>query len=472
MKNNITLIVVLAYMILLLGISWYATKLMKSKDSSNFLFAGSRLPSYLVAVMVAGVAVGGASTIGVAEKAYASGMAASWYNAAWAFAAIFYGFFMAKKVRRTKWKTVNQMFGAVYGNKFMTVSVIVQVITIFVINAMQIVAGGAILSSLLPQYFTYVRGMAASTVVFTAITYIGGLWAASLSNLINVIVIYIGIILGTFSAIKNFGGLDAVTAALPKGPDYMSFTSGIALPVIIGWFITMFMNAMPHTAVTQSVVSARTPKDAKRGIITAGILMVPVGVLAALFGVVGLAQFPNLESAAMALPKVAMTLNPWIAGITLAGLWAADVSTATGFIMGGSLMITKDIIVKYFKKDMDDVKQLKLARIIVIGVALLGFLSALQVKSILDVMMKALTLFTPFTVILLATFLFPRFAKKSTPWWVFIPGFISFIVTTFLVPGLAVMGEPVYTTLLVSAAGLVLSNIVDKTPADTQKLYE
>ena len=42
----------------------------------------------VVASLLAGLAVGGASTIGVAERAYLVGLSAGWYNAAWAFGAV------------------------------------------------------------------------------------------------------------------------------------------------------------------------------------------------------------------------------------------------------------------------------------------------------------------------------------------------------------------------------------------------
>lgn len=55
--------------------------------------------------------------------------------------------------------------------------------------------------------------------------------------------------------------------------------------------------------------------------------MLPVGFLSALLGVIAAEMYPDIN-AATALPRLIMTLNPWIAGITLASLWAADVSTA------------------------------------------------------------------------------------------------------------------------------------------------
>lgn len=48
-----------------------------------FLFVYRKMGPFLVAVNVAGLAIGAASTIGVAENAFTTGLAAGWYNAAW-----------------------------------------------------------------------------------------------------------------------------------------------------------------------------------------------------------------------------------------------------------------------------------------------------------------------------------------------------------------------------------------------------
>ena len=55
--------------------------------------------------------------------------------------------------------------------------------------------------------------------------------------------------------------------------------------------------------------------------------MLPVGVLAAFLGLVAKAMYPDAQ-AALALPQVIVGLQPVLAGVTLAALWAADVSTA------------------------------------------------------------------------------------------------------------------------------------------------
>lgn len=76
---SIPLIIIIVYMLLLLFCSWWVTKKKNSGESaSNFLLAGQQLPWLLVSVTVAGLAVGGASTVGVAQNAYTRGISAGW----------------------------------------------------------------------------------------------------------------------------------------------------------------------------------------------------------------------------------------------------------------------------------------------------------------------------------------------------------------------------------------------------------
>lgn len=65
---------------------WYQfyVKRRADKGSTEYLFAGRKLSAGLIAVNITGLAVGAASTVGVAENAFKVGMAAGWYNAAWA----------------------------------------------------------------------------------------------------------------------------------------------------------------------------------------------------------------------------------------------------------------------------------------------------------------------------------------------------------------------------------------------------
>lgn len=475
---SVALIIVIIYMFSLLFVSWWSTKRQKQGGSNSFLFADQKLNWVLIGVMIAGLAVGGSSTVGIAQKAYTGGISAGWYDVAWAVGALFTGLFLAKKIRQSTFKTVNEMWGRVFGEGFRSISVIVQFCILLVIVALQVVAGGAILKALLPQYFTMATGLIVSAAMFLLIAVVGGLWAASLSNIINMIVIYVGIILGVVAAIKGFGGFAAINATLPAGlsgdgSHWYNLVTGMGPAVVIAWFITMLLQGIPNAGIMQSVVAAKDPKEARKGVIFAAILMAPAGFLSALFGIMAASQFPGLTNSALALPSiVTAAIPPVIAGLLLAGLWAADVSTATGLMVTLSTMGTKDIIVKYFAKNMSDKKQLVLSRWLIVFCAVVAYILATQVSSVLGALMAALTMFAPYAILMTGMFLLPKTVKKSSAWVTFIVGLIFFVLSQFFVKSLAILHQPIYTVFLASLAAYILCAAFDKRPAPVENLFK
>lgn len=92
---SVSLAILILYIIALFGISWFAKKRSEG-NAENYALAGRRLSAPLIAVTIIGLAVGGASTIGVSEHAFRVGLSAGWYTIAWAIGAIVMGIFMAK----------------------------------------------------------------------------------------------------------------------------------------------------------------------------------------------------------------------------------------------------------------------------------------------------------------------------------------------------------------------------------------
>ena len=144
---NVQLIIVVVYIALLFAISFYV-KSRADKGSAEYLFAGRKLGPVLIAVNITGLAVGAASTVGVAENAYKVGMAAGWYNAAWSAGAIIMGLVAAGKLRAMKVSTIPEFFEKYYDTKGRVISAVGLVIIMSVITALQYLAGGAILASL------------------------------------------------------------------------------------------------------------------------------------------------------------------------------------------------------------------------------------------------------------------------------------------------------------------------------------
>jgi SSS family solute:Na+ symporter len=107
--NWIPLTIVCVYIVLLYVITWLTRRLSRG-GMISYLLAGRSLPFWVVAPLLTGLAIGGASTIGVAESAYKNGLSAGWYNAAWAAGAILFGLFAARRYRKMEVSTLPEFF--------------------------------------------------------------------------------------------------------------------------------------------------------------------------------------------------------------------------------------------------------------------------------------------------------------------------------------------------------------------------
>lgn len=273
---SIQLVIVCLYIAMLFGISFWV-KRRADKGATEYLFAGRKLSSTLIAVNITGLAVGAASTVGVAERAFSIGMAAGWYNAAWAAGSVVMGLAAAGKLRAMKVSTIPEFFEKYYDIKGRVISAIGLVIIMCVITALQYLAGGAILSSLLPDIFSFQGGMLMSAVVFIGITLIGGLWSSGLANIVSVTLIYLGILYSCVSSVSKVGGWDALVAKLPDAATMVDPLAGIPLVVIISWFVVMITQAITAQGPVQIACGAKDAKTARNGFLLGGLLILPVG---------------------------------------------------------------------------------------------------------------------------------------------------------------------------------------------------
>lgn len=466
---SIQLFIVCAYIVLLFGISFWAKK-KADKGSTEYLFAGRKLSSLLIAVNITGLAVGAASTVGVAEKAYNIGMAAGWYNAAWSAGAIVMGLVAAGKYRALKATTIPELFERYYDTKGRLISALGLVIIMLVITSLQYLAGGAILSALLPEVFSFKGGMLTSAVVFIGITLIGGLWSSGLSNIVSVFLIYVGVLYSAYASVSSVGGLNALQAALPQAQNMLSPVAGMSLSAILAFFVVMITQAITAQGPVQIACGAKDAKTAKRGFLYGAALIFPIGFLCALLGIVARVSFPDI-SATMALPKVVMSLNPWASGVTLAAMWAADVSTACTILLAAGTLFAQDIYKRFLHPSVSDKQFMLVNRLTVLGCGILTLWLAFNAVGILKTMLAGLSMTAPLTVIFLFTVFAPSLCKKNAAFYTTVVGLIGIVAWAYL-PALHVFQDVIYFEWVICVITFLIVYVVDPTPIKVPKLEE
>lgn len=459
---SIQLSIVCLYVLLLFAISFYM-KRRASKNPTEYLFAGRKLTTPLIAFNVTGLAVGAASTVGVAENAIQVGLAAGWYNGAWAIGAIVMGLVAAGKYRKMGCSTIPELFERYYDKKGRLLSAIGLAIILICITSLQYIAGGAILSTIMPDIFSMETGMIMSAIVFIGITVVGGLWSSGMSNIISVSLIYLGILYSTITVVNDNGGIGHINNQLPA-VDFSWFgpIGGLGMAVILGWILIMVSQALTMQGTVQIACGAKDEKTARKGFIWGGILIFPIGFLSAILGLAAKVQYPDINPT-MALPQIIMGLDPILSGITLAALWAADVSTACTILLGAGTLISQDIYKRFINPDVSVQKFLKVNRIVILLVGLGTLYLAFTAVGILKTMLIGLSLTTAFTVVFLFTVFAPNLCRKNSAFITTIVGIIGLIAWQFF-PQIHILPHVIYFEWVICVVSFLGVALLDKQP--------
>lgn len=423
---SVSLIILCLYIAILFGISWVVKK-RSVGTSEDYALASRKLTAPLIGVTIMGLAVGGASTIGVAERAFKLGISAGWYTIAWGIGAIVMGIFLAKKYREANITTISELIERYHNKKALVVGVFCQIFIQLVIISLQYIAGGSILHALMPEVFSFQAGMILSAIVFIGITFIGGMWSASITNVFNIMLIYGGITIATIMQLNNIGGFRELSLQLPPDIPWFSLVDGVGVTTIITWVVVLITVNLSLQSIIQISLGAKDAKTARKGFAIGGLLMIPIGFMAALLGVCAKASYPEMQ-ATLALPAMIVGLQPILAGVTLAALWAADVSTACNLLLSAGTLFSKDIYKRFINPDCTDMQQLKVMRGCVGVTGLLTVFMAMSISGILKTIMIGLSLTAAFSVIVIVALFFPKYAVKPAGFNTLVMGLVVIIL--------------------------------------------
>ncbi len=469
---NIPLLIVCLYVVLLFAISIYVSQKHK-KDSESFLTYRGKNGTFVVAASIAGLAIGGASTIGIAENAFKVGLSAGWYDTAWAIGAVASAFLAVRYLRRSGRDTVSGLVGKLYGKSASFAMVVAMCIIQSGIIALQYKAGGSILASLLPDIFTVQSGTFFSFVIFMLVAVVGGMGSVSLTNVLNLVLIYVGVIVAAILVLTRQGGWEGIQALVAADPEvpYMSLTAGMGWMGILSWIVVMLGNTNSIQGVVQIGLTGKDDKSARNGFLLGAALMVPVGFICALLGVASKALLPDAQ-ASVALPMILMAIPPVLAGITLSGLWAADMGTGCSMIIGLSTTVSSDILYKIPGVHIPENRKALMNKAIVVLSSVVTYLVATQMGAILGAMQKALSLAIGTAFIVIGGVVFPKFTGKRAGLWTVVAS-IAAIILWNVVPALAgIFFNVGFFMLAVCAVVFVVVSLLDKEKvgAPTQSL--
>lgn len=326
------------------------------------------------------------SMVGKPGVVYSSGISVVWI-ALNACACVLAAVAFVPIYRKLRYTTMSEIFEDRYDGRVRGLISVIWVIA-DTMNRMGVTtyAAGVIISLLfdIPLWIVIIV-----TAVFVLLyTYVGGLTSVVVTDVIQFILMWIGLFIGIIFIFKEFGGWGGLTSQLPAGMMEIvpSAESGNGWPYILAITLLGFPYFITSQFVMQRGLGARTVNVARWGIMIAGIITIPMALMEVIPGLAAKLMLDPAEVAAMnpdmVGPAIFLELLPTgLLGIFFAGLIAAGLSTADSALCAASALVTEDFYKKWRPKE-DSKKYLKVTRITTVVLAVLGTCWALLVPTI------------------------------------------------------------------------------------------
>lgn len=327
------------------------------KTAEDFTVSGKRAGGLMVAGTILGTMIGGASTIGTAQMAFAGGLSAWWFTLGGGISCLFYCLFLVKPVREHGQVTIPGIIGEVYGQQtalaatiFITLGMIINIIP-------QLISAASLVSS----FFSLSFSLAAVFAVLLMAVYVcfGGAWGTGMLGVLKTILISLSLLAGGAAALWLTGGPSGMSSELPSFP-WFSFCRAEISDDISSLFC-LILGVLTGQVYLQAVMTAKSTASARRGTIISAVLSPLIGLGGVLIGLFMRSRHPEIM-AVQALPLFVLWYLPgWLSGVVLAALFFAVIGTGAGLALGICTIISRDIYQKLFPA-AGDAKTLKLNR--------------------------------------------------------------------------------------------------------------
>jgi solute:Na+ symporter, SSS family len=388
--NKLVIMGVTIYMVAMLAVGYYSSR--KIKIFSDFMVAGRRLGFWLATATLVATWFGAGSCMGASGTVYSGGVIGVVSDPfAAGLALILAGIFYVGYLRRMNLLTVTDIFGIYYSKKSEIFASILMVPVYIGWLGSQMVAIGYILNVLTGMDTTL--GIILGSGVVIIYTYQGGMWAVTLTDFLQIIFIFIGLIAmmpPVLDAVGGFGSLLSENLANdPKVLDFYPKEGGYNdwVPYMGQWLL-MGLGCIVGQDLIQRSLSSRNEKIARRSAITSGVVYIIMGLMPITIGLAGRMLMPGLEDSEMLMPSMAMKyLNPFMMILFVGALISAIMSSADSSLLAAVSLSTENILFRIYTVKEED--KLKYAKYTTLIMAVLSLLVALMVKEIYDLMVNS-----------------------------------------------------------------------------------
>ncbi len=412
------LITMIAYMAVVIAIGLFYLKL-ANKNSENYFLGGRTLGPWVTAMSAEASDMSGWLLMGLPGLAYWCGLAdATWTAIGLAVGTYLNWLIVSRRLRRYSVRANNSItLPEFFSNRFREKTKVVSSISaLFILIFFAVYASSCFVTcgKLFSTLFglPYIPMMIVGAVFVFAYTIIGGFLAESASDFMQGVVMFIALISVVGVGVYMAGGFGAVIDNARSIPGFFEFF-GLANPTLgadgqqlvvdgapvfgaakdygllsicsmMAWGLGYF--GMPQ--VLLRFMAIREEKELKMSRRIATVWVVISLAVAVFIGIIGRQLFPVAHLTDSSAENIFITLStsflpPILAGLVMAGILAATISSSDSYLLIAASAFAKNIYQGVLKKDASDKKVMTMSRITLIVITLVAIVIALDEQSII-----------------------------------------------------------------------------------------
>ncbi len=384
----------IVYLLLMLAMGVYAWR--RTRSLSDYLLGGRQMGPAVTALSAGASDMSGWLLLGLPGYAYLAG-----YEAGWIALGLFVGTWLNwKLVARPLREQSQQLDDALtlsdfFARRFNDNSHILRIISaVFILlfflfyTSAGLVAGGKLFNSVFALDYDW--AVICGAIVIVGYTFLGGFLAVSWTDFVQGMLMLIALAIVPVIAIAELGGWQAMTAAMssvsPHLLDAFSTAQGeslglLAILSLLAWGLGYF--GQPHILARFMAIGDAADLPTSRRIAMSWVSVVMLGALFAGFAGIGALplQLSDSDSEKVFIELIGLLLHPVVAGICLAAILAAIMSTADSQLLVASSALAEDLYKPFLRPTASQTELVWAGRMGVVVIAVFATLLALDPDS-------------------------------------------------------------------------------------------
>ncbi|SFK58435.1 solute:Na+ symporter, SSS family [Pseudovibrio ascidiaceicola] len=420
----IDMIIVAGYLVGILVVGLWGGRI--QRGLKDYATAGREFGSLVIFATMSASFIGGGFSTGNAEKVFLYGVAN--IVALWGFSCkeIAVATLIAPKMKAfPDAVSVGDVMGKAYGKLARITTGVCGLMLCCGIVGAQVGAIGVIFNVFFGLDRFWGIGIGCGIVILY--TTLGGMRAVVYTDVVQFVILAIGMPLVLGFGIYQIGGVDALFAAVP--PDHLSLPGpDFGWMGLIGLILVFMFGETLVPPYMQRLLAGKTAKAAARGTLYSGLFSFLFFAITGAIGLVALALDPDLNPNNAMSFVIVSVMPPVLKGLVFSGVIAIVMSSADSYLNSASIAFVNDVWRPLQRKAMSEENLLFIAKLVTLVVGLLSIVFAVSIESILDILIYAYNYWAPIVLVPLVAAIYGT--RRGTT--AFLAGAVTGVVATVL----------------------------------------